>query len=205
MVSELLGLRERDHPNATVAVANRMLWESAERGQMEGLAKSVGRGAELGSRGPGGWTALHYAARYGHGEAVSRLIELGSRLEARTTAHFTPLHHAAMRGHTDAAMRLVEAGADIFSQTTDDYIAMDWAARNGHIECLTALHEHSKKHTGEPNQPPLGAIATLDRGGEIVQVVRTRPDTTGREMDTPWTRFGKFEWQAKGLAAPPTQ
>ena len=36
------------------------------------LSLQIQSGAEVNARGPGGWTALHYAARYGHTDAICR-------------------------------------------------------------------------------------------------------------------------------------
>lgn len=92
---------------------------------------------------------------------------------------------------------LVSAGADIHAQTLDDLTPLDWAARNGHVPCLVALHDAAKHLESIPKQPP-GSVTTFSRSGEVVEVRVTRPDTTGRELLTPWARFGKFEWLQKG-------
>jgi len=108
---------------------------------------------------------------------------------------FTPLHHAAMRGHTKAAMRLVTVGADIYAQTLDGLTPLDWAARNGHVPCLTALHDAAQGCA--PLQRP-GSIAYFGEDGQISSLEQTLPDTTGRELRNPWTRFGEFEWCKAG-------
>ncbi len=52
--------------------ANQNLQEAAERGYCDGIALALEAGAEVNGRGPGLWSALHLAARYGHVKAVER-------------------------------------------------------------------------------------------------------------------------------------
>ena len=62
---------------------NKRLWESAEHGDMLGINRTLQAGAEVNAPGPGLWTALHFAARYGHTNAVNQLISAGANLESR--------------------------------------------------------------------------------------------------------------------------
>lgn len=43
---------------------NRRLWEASERGSSKEIDRSLLDGAEVDSKGPGLWTALHFAARH---------------------------------------------------------------------------------------------------------------------------------------------
>ena len=62
---------------------NRRLLEASERGDCDGINKSLQIGAEVNAAGPGLWTPLHFAARYGHPEAIKLLIKSGANLESR--------------------------------------------------------------------------------------------------------------------------
>ncbi len=62
---------------------NKRLWEAAERGDMQGINRTLQAGAEVNAPGPGLWTALHFAARYGHTNSVNQLISAGANLESR--------------------------------------------------------------------------------------------------------------------------
>ena len=102
-------------------------------------------GAEVNARGPGLWSALHVAARYGHAKAVEKLVAYGAHIEQRSASHFTALHHAAMRGHEAVIASLADAGADLLTMTAEGHTAMDWAERNGHLKgaCKTTRRAHS--------------------------------------------------------------
>jgi hypothetical protein len=69
--------------NETQRTLNKLLWESAERGDVQGINWTLHAGAEINAPGPGLWTALHFAARYGHTDSIKQLIGAGANLESR--------------------------------------------------------------------------------------------------------------------------
>ena len=85
---------------------NSRLHEAAERGDVEAIDRWIKAGAQecillsqcvrrrmcsltrmctqVNARGPGLWSALHMAARYGHADAAERLVLHGAHLEQRS-------------------------------------------------------------------------------------------------------------------------
>ena len=55
---------------------------------------------------PGGWTALHRAAKNGHEAVVGLLLDKGAMIDEKEMNGWTALHWAAENGH-DAVVRLL--------------------------------------------------------------------------------------------------
>lgn len=68
-------------------------------------------GASLDATTDMGWTALHYATRYGRVELIKVLISNGSFINAKTSDRWTPLHYAARYSQTEAIKLLLDAKA----------------------------------------------------------------------------------------------
>ena len=86
----------------------------AEIGNLEGMsdlldpAKQELQFADLNSKGPENWGALHFAANEGHEHIAVELIKRNIDLEGRSNIERTPLHLAAARGHTNLCSLLIE-------------------------------------------------------------------------------------------------
>lgn len=183
---------------------NRRLWEASERGSSKEIDRSLLDGAEVDSKGPGLWTALHFAARFGHTKSAERLIEAGARTELRSKAYFTALHHAAMRGHAETARRLVELGADIDAVTLDGFTAMDWAERNGHIQTMLQLSAlKDKQKPGASGRPGPGTVTEFDASGAVVRVRHVGLVPIAFPEEDPFVRMDRFEWEGRPPPVPP--
>ena len=81
--------------------AKQSVVKAAGKGNMERVKhhiKKRGR-AVLFEKEPGGWTALHKAARKGKTEMVEYLIESMADIESIDASMSTPLHCACWKGH----------------------------------------------------------------------------------------------------------
>ncbi|HEV3122328.1 MAG TPA: ankyrin repeat domain-containing protein [Isosphaeraceae bacterium] len=65
----------------------------------------------------GGYTPLHWAARFGHTDLANALIRRGANVNADAGDGWTPLHLAAQSGHLQMVKELVAHGANIRAQT----------------------------------------------------------------------------------------
>ncbi|XP_046983501.1 neurogenic locus notch homolog protein 4-like [Schistocerca americana] len=90
----------------------RRLLQAAERGAVGELRALIAAGADVGARGGGGWTALHWTAARGGVEAARLLVGAGAAVDARSDGGWTPLHYAAANGRAEVAAALLVAGAD---------------------------------------------------------------------------------------------
>ena len=75
------------------------------------------RRADVNARDCFGWTALHWAARFGLAETVNVLIEKGAAINGTDKDDSTPLHWAAAWGTAEVVIALIDAGADTTVRT----------------------------------------------------------------------------------------
>ena len=83
-----------------------------------------------------GWTALHWAARFGLADGVTVLLEHGADVDAWIPDGWTALHIAAYRGQAAIVTRLLEGGADVAARTTAGHTPRDLATRQAVIRLL---------------------------------------------------------------------
>jgi hypothetical protein len=146
LVSAMLDI-ERCEPREEQRQLNRRLWEASERGSLDGIAESLSDGAEVNSRGPGLWSALHLAARCLPGQSpppwlcvycptrqnhaawsTLRSGQTFCALGAAETDRTAPTRY----GHTSSAERLIEAGARSELRSKAYFTALHHAAMRGH-------------------------------------------------------------------------
>lgn len=92
--------------------AKQSVVKAAGKGNMERVKhhlKKRGR-AVLFEKEPGGWTALHKAARKGKTEMVEYLIESMADIESIDASMSTPLHCACWKGHAQVVQMLLDKG-----------------------------------------------------------------------------------------------
>ncbi len=107
-----------------------------------------------------GWTALHYAARWGHTEVARKLICFRASPNAQDSVGCTPLHHAVRcsRGTAtgvvpDLALikSLIDGGADVNLMDHHHLTALDYAkqisgSQYGRICMMDCLDRASRRN-----------------------------------------------------------
>ncbi|XP_049946550.1 ankyrin-1-like [Schistocerca serialis cubense] len=146
------------------AERGRRLIEAAADGAVEEVRTLLAAGADVGARGGGGWTALHWAARRGDAAVVRLLLSAASDPNSSDHRGWTPLHMAAHDGNTEAAAALLQAGADRGVRATDGKIPLDYARRYNHQEI--------KWHCGVPRYP----AAPCNGGERPARSVQASPE-----------------------------
>lgn len=108
--------------------AQLQLWQAAEKGDQEGVAKAMAAqeqdDAECTARANRmGWTALHRAAMGGSAECVEMLLAVppcARLIDAKDGSGCTALHIACGLGHAAAVRALLVAGASAKAVTTEE-------------------------------------------------------------------------------------
>ncbi|KAH8779434.1 ankyrin repeat-containing domain protein [Hyaloscypha sp. PMI_1271] len=77
---------------------------AADAGDIETLL--VEHGADVNAKTPGGWTPLHFAAKYGREDLVNIFLMAGADATMRATSGLTAYDYANLKGHTTIAERL---------------------------------------------------------------------------------------------------
>lgn len=89
-------------------------WELAIRdGDVGGLTRLLGTGADINALNRHGQTGLMIAANEGRTGVVKFLVEHGARLDHTAKYTLSALMLAVVCGHTEIVRILVEAGADL--------------------------------------------------------------------------------------------
>ncbi|XP_049944338.1 ankyrin repeat domain-containing protein 65-like [Schistocerca serialis cubense] len=117
----------------------RKLVQAAEEGEVGELRALIAAGANVGTRGQWGWTALHWAADRGDAEAARLLVEAGAAVDARDVSGYTPLHYASVHGRAEVAAQLLDAGADRWATTGGGETALHLARRYKHRRLVKML------------------------------------------------------------------
>lgn len=93
----------------------------------------------------GGWTALHWTARYNRTDVAQVLIANGTDVNAKNRWIRTPLHTAAMNSHKELVEILIVDGADV-NATDENGLAPLWLAeQEGYAEIAEILRKQSTK------------------------------------------------------------
>lgn len=132
-------LDEGEQPMATTNTVLAPLLKAAKNGEIEEVRKLIDEGSSVQERGPGGETALHWAAGYGHKEIVDLLISKGADVNTTDTTGMTPLHMAAQEGQTEVARFLLAKKADPNADNADDMTPLHLAAASGRSDLVRLL------------------------------------------------------------------
>lgn len=170
--------RERDKAAASPLMA------SVLAGDLDGVRREIGKGADLEYRAPmlnnfdDGYTPLLAAARDGRVEIAGELLAAGANPNA-TDAIFqaVPLHKATYHGHL-AVTRLLAAhpGVDLdFQGATNGYTPLHDALWHGYADCAAVLVDAGARldiraHDGT-NALDI-ALRTFEAGHEVVRLIR---------------------------------
>ena len=88
----------------------------------------------------GGWTVLHYSARYGSYESISFLVERGANIKSKTNDGKNCLHLAAYYGHFQLCKTLIyDHKFDVNIDDNGGWTALLFSAKNGKYELFTFL------------------------------------------------------------------
>lgn len=115
------------------------LWTAAQRGDAEGLASLLARGAPVDGRDAQGFNAAMIAAKNGRARCLEVLAEGGTRLDAVDIAGSSALMHAARGGHGDCVALLIRKGADPLLKDASGWSAAAMASFHGRDGCLDLL------------------------------------------------------------------
>ncbi|MBC6403090.1 MAG: ankyrin repeat domain-containing protein [Hyphomonadaceae bacterium] len=136
-------------------------------------------GAAVAKARTGGWTPLHFAARYGTTETVVALIKAGADIEARaedisyndgqmmfmrggTRDGWTPLYLAARYGTTETVAALIKAGADVNARAAGGLTPLHFAARYGDARTVATLIKAGANTRAKTNDGRLPADLAED-------------------------------------------
>lgn len=141
-----------------------LLFDAAQRGDLELVRRLLQEGARVDMRDTGGGAVLIYAAEGGNVEVVRLLLQRGADPDVQdkivgmrcffpaqgpdcyatgtgSTMAQTPLMVAAARGNADIARMLLDAGADTSRRDANGQTALQLARRHNHVQ-VVALLEH---------------------------------------------------------------
>lgn len=104
-----------------------------------GVQRALSQGADVNTVGPGGWTAMHWAARKGPKWLVGLLIADGANINVQTDDGWTPLMMALGDRRKDIATILINDDADLTAVSDQGATALTLAASTGSIELVTLM------------------------------------------------------------------
>jgi len=116
------------------------LFDSAKKGNIEGIKQHLAAGGDVSLRNNNGDTMLNYAAFLGHKEIVELLVENGAEVNAKGLADWTPLHLAAQNNKEQIVQLLIAKGAEMNPYTTPGFGGTPLDVSNGRIANLLRKH-----------------------------------------------------------------
>lgn len=109
-----------------------------------------------------GWTALHYACKYGQLEACNLLLDFEAEILVTNSAGQTPLHIAAMYGNEDCLRTLLYS--DI------DQIIVESRDRLGNFPLHYALGWRNPAHGGESFEHDPNSVMSVDILQKLIEI-----------------------------------
>ena len=123
--------------DATKELLKARFW--ASKPPVDAINALLAARADVNARDCFGWTALHWAARFGLAETVNVLIEKGAAINGTDKDDSTPLHWAAAWGTAEVVIALIDAGADTTVRTKYGDTARELAQINPKLRGTDAL------------------------------------------------------------------
>lgn len=115
------------------------LLEAIQRGDSARALVLLEQKADVNAAGPGGSTALHWAAEQDDAALAAELLRRGARVDATNLHGTTPLFLACQNGSAPMVAMLLKAGAAAESATREGETALMTASRTGSREAVKLL------------------------------------------------------------------
>lgn len=115
------------------------LVDAAKRGDGHAVHKLIEADVDLDTRGPMGYTALHWAGIRGNWRIFAELVAAGAPANAIGSDGGTPLHWTCHHDRPDAVRLLLDAGADVRIQNRWGRTPLHVAARRGCLNVAELL------------------------------------------------------------------
>ena len=120
---------------------NKMFFEAAEKGDLNGVQKALDAGADLFYENKYGTPPIYMAAANGHTKTVALLIDKGLDPDSGRKNGMSLLQEAARNGHIETVTLLLDRGADVNGQTKDGLTPLDVAEKEGHTEIANLIKQ----------------------------------------------------------------
>lgn len=115
---------------------------AAMSGRFSVVEKFLGYGVDINVRAVSvGFTALHFACRYGHVKLAELLLKNGSDLDVGDSDKWVALHCAVFGGHRELLELLVRAGANLEAVSKDGETPEQMAVKRGFPELGSILQK----------------------------------------------------------------
>ncbi|XP_064634239.1 ankyrin-3-like [Lineus longissimus] len=137
---------------------NLTLRSLSEKGDADGVKRSLEVGADVNSTTKHGMTALHFASIQGHREIAAILLRSKANPNLQNQNGQTPLELAAVKGHDGVVKCLLEAGCDVNRQTKfSGMTALHLASKNSHKDVVKLLlsHKADQSTLDQVRKPPV--------------------------------------------------
>jgi hypothetical protein len=171
------------------------LVDAAKRGDYHAVHKLIEDEANLDTRGPMGFTALHWAGIRGHWRIFEELVAAGAPVNAVGSDGGTPLHWTCHHDTTEEVRLLLEAGAKVDLQNRWGRTPLHVAARRGCVNVAELLLDSGADPNARTNEgwTPLHVAAKSDHVAvldllETRGADPTRTDTDGLTPQKSWCR-----------------
>ena len=113
------------------------------REEIEIIKQLLANGARIDHRNDlYGFTALHYAARFGKKKSTEALIAQGADISARDKWEYQPIHWAAYHDRPEIIELLISKGADINAKTSLGETPLELAISRRNTAAIEVLRKH---------------------------------------------------------------
>ncbi len=184
----LFAVTVHDHLSNSTGVR---ICDLARGGDLEGVQEVVSKNkGAINAATDQGWSALHFAARYGHGEVAAYLVDKRAKVNDRSDkGGKTPLWLAAKGGNTGIIRKLLEAGADPHILDQGGRTPLHMAAAKGDKESVRLLLEKGARINAGDDKGDTPLHYAARHGFKTVTTVLLKrgasPDAENHEGHTP--------------------